>query len=104
MIRLLTLISLSCVLAFSQMATTSSLDGTVTDSQGALVVAASVQVTNVETGQTFRVTTDERGHWVVPAMSAGVYRVSVTMNGFRTLTIESVKLDAGVPSTVNGSL
>jgi hypothetical protein len=102
MIRLLTLISLSAVVAFSQ--TTTSLDGIVTDPQGALVVGASVQVTHTETSQSFRTASDERGRWVIPSMAAGVYRVSISMKGFRNLAIENVKIDAGVPTTVNGVL
>ena len=87
-----------------QVATTSSLDGTVTDPQGAAVAGAQVVVTNVNNGQTFKATTNESGYWILPSMSSGVFKVSVTMQGFRTETVENVKIDAGVPTTANAKL
>jgi hypothetical protein len=88
-------------LAFAQTAT---LDGTVTDPQGAAVVGAQVEVVNVATGQVVRTTTDVRGHWALPAMQAATYRVLVTKEGFRTAVLESVAMNAGVPATVNTKL
>src|SRR5262245_29305109 len=87
--------------AFSQVITTGILDGTVGDAQDTVVVVAEIVVTNADNGQTFRTASDERGHWVFPSMPPAMYRVSVTMAEFRTTTIEGVKIDAGVPSTVN---
>jgi hypothetical protein len=37
-------------------------------------------------------------------MIAGDYRVRVSIKGFRTVTIDAVKIDAGVPKTVNVKL
>jgi hypothetical protein len=101
---LLALLVLSASLAFSQAVTTSTLDGNVTDPQGALIVGASLTVTNTDNGATFKATTDERGHWVLPSMPAGNYRVAVTMQGFKVTSVEAVKIDAGVPATVNARL
>ena len=89
---------------FCQVITTSTLDGTVTDSQGALAAGAQIAVANVDNGQTFKTLADPRGHWVFPSMPTGNYRVTVALSGFRTTTVESVKLDAGVPATVNVTL
>ena len=90
--------------AFSQVTTTARLDGTVKDSQGALVPAAAVDVVQTATGQQFHETTDEKGYWVLPSMQTGVYKVTVTHAGFKSVTNENVTLDAGVPATVNVSL
>jgi Carboxypeptidase regulatory-like domain len=87
-----------------QVATTSSLDGMVTDPQGAAVAGAQVQVTNVNNGQTFKTATDPSGHWVLAAMSSGVFKVRITTAGFRSTTVENVKIDAGVPTTANAQL
>ena len=97
----LALLALSAAAAYSQ---TSPLDGTVTDQQNASVSGAAIQVVNVENGQTFKAASDDRGHWVVAAVPAALYRVSVSMKGFRTTTIEGVKIDAGVAATVNAKL
>jgi hypothetical protein len=88
-----------CAAFASAQVTTASLDGTVTDPQGAVVAAAVVTVTNSETGQTLKETTDDRGRWALPSMPAGIYRITVAMKGFHTVVVDNVKLDAGVPAT-----
>jgi Carboxypeptidase regulatory-like domain len=88
--------------AFSQ--TTSRLEGSVTDPQGAAVVGAQVKVINTATGQTFDLKSDERGFWALPSMETGVYRVMVSLQGFKTEAIENIKIDAGAPTTANATL
>jgi len=90
-------------IAFSQV-TTGRLEGTVTDPQGAAVPGAHVRVVNVQTGQTLANTTNERGYWVLPSMSTGAYRVTVAHQGFKTATTDDVKIEVGVPATVNTTL
>ncbi len=84
--------------------TTGRLEGTVLDTQGAAVPKAQVAVANTSTGQTLRTTTNELGIWVMPAMPTAFYRVSVSLQGFKTATVERVKVDAGLPATVNVTL
>jgi hypothetical protein len=76
----------------------------VSDPQGAAVPGAQVKVVNAQNGQAFNVVTDERGYWVLPSMSTATYKVTVTRQGFKTATLDSVKVDAGVPATVNTAL
>jgi len=83
---------------------TGRLEGTVTDAQGAAVPSAQVKVVNGQNGQTFNVVTDEKGYWSLPSMSSATYKVSVTSQGFKTANIDNVKIDAGVPATVNTTL
>src|SRR5712692_9431060 len=90
-------------IAFSQV-TTSRLEGTVTDPQAAAIVGADVRIVNIATGQTFEAKSDERGSWTVPSMSTGTYRVSVSLQGFKTAVLDAVKIDAGVPATANVTL
>lgn len=94
---------LAALTAFGQV-TTSSLNGTVTDSSGATVTGATVTVIQTGQAQTFTTKTDDKGYWNLPSMSAGVYSVTVTQSGFKTQTINNVKIDAGVPATVNATL
>jgi hypothetical protein len=100
----LALILMSATLLLAQVTTTAPLDGAVVDPQGAAIVGAAVVVTNTSNGQTFKASTDERGHWVLPSMAGGNYRVTVSTAGFRTLSIDGVKLDTGVPATVTAKL
>ena len=83
---------------------TSTLDGTVTDPQGALIARADVTVTNNETGQNFRTLSDDKGHWAVPSLPTATYSVTVKVPGFKTATKGNVKMDAGIPATVNLTL
>jgi Carboxypeptidase regulatory-like domain/TonB dependent receptor/TonB-dependent Receptor Plug Domain len=92
---------LSATIAFSQVTTTARLDGTVTDSQGASVPGAQVQAVLTNTDQAFKVVSDQKGYWVIPSLSSGVYRVTVARPGFKTAAADNVKIDAGVPATVN---
>src|SRR5690349_1234380 len=64
--------------------TTGTILGTIQDSSGALVPAATVQITNVETGIGRTVTTDTRGFYTAPNLGLGEYQVTVTANGFQT--------------------
>ena len=103
-LRQVTLAAVLCAAIALSQGTTSVLDGSVTDPHGASVPGAEVTVTNTNNGQVLKAVTEDRGHWTIPAMPSGVYRVSVAMAGFRTTTVDDVKLDAGVPKTVDMKL
>src|SRR5215469_8983678 len=80
--------------AFAQVAGTGSIQGTVTDPSGAVVVDATVTATNSATGvATSRKTTDA-GFYVLPLLPAGEYSVKVAAAGFQVLTQEHIILDA----------
>jgi hypothetical protein len=80
---------------------TSVMDGTVTDPQGALIPHAQVSVTNTLTGQKFSTLTDEKGHWAIPALPTATYSVEIAAPGFKKAEKPDVKMDAGIPATVN---
>ncbi len=80
------------------------MDGTVTDPSGAAVPGAKVDVLQTATGQTLHATTDEKGYWALPSLQTGVYKVTVSHEGFKSATNENVVIDAGVPATVNIAL
>src|SRR5437763_7398321 len=96
---LLALLALAAA-AFAQNST-STLDGFVKDPQGSLIPNAEITVTNLATRQPISAVTDERGHWAVPSLPGGTYSVSVTSAGFKKATAPDVKMDAGIPATVN---
>ena len=92
--------------AFAALAqvTTGRIEGTVTDPQGAAVPGAKVKVLNKATGLSLDNTADERGGWVFPSMATASYTVTVSHPGFKSVTIDNVKVDAGVPATVNAKM
>lgn len=82
---------------------TGSVAGTVVDANGAAVPNATVVVTG-EGGQEFTVTTSESGGYRIPALASGIYTVVVSSTGFKRSLVEKVKVDVGVPTTVNVAL
>jgi hypothetical protein len=86
--------------AFAQGAATSTLSGTVTDTSGALIPGASVIVKRADTGLTSEAVTNSEGQFTVPQLAAGKYTVSVTLQGFKTATVNDVEINAGVPAGI----
>src|SRR5207248_887480 len=58
--------------------------GEVTDSSGAVVIGASVSVTNPQTNFTRTATTNNAGAYSFPALLPGVYNVRAEMQGFQS--------------------
>src|SRR5262245_35276227 len=94
------------VFAASSMAQTLTgrIQGTVTDSQGAVIPGAEIKVLNKLNGATFDTLSNELGFWTLPSMPTATYTVTVGLPGFKTVTIDNVKVDAGVPATVNAKM
>jgi hypothetical protein len=92
------------VLAAYSQVMTGRIEGSVTDPQGSAVPGAQVKVTNKLTGQVLDSVADEKGQWSIPSVSTAEYTVTVNHPGFKTVTIDNVKVDAGVPATVNAKL
>ncbi|HYL10948.1 MAG TPA: TonB-dependent receptor [Candidatus Acidoferrales bacterium] len=78
--------------AAAQSATTGAIVGTVTDPQQAAIAGAEVEIVNNDTKQSQRQTTGASGQYSFPRVPPGTYKVSVTMKGFRTATIQDLKV------------
>jgi hypothetical protein len=83
--------------------TTGSIVGAVVDANGAAVPAATVVVKGAG-GQEFTVVTNDSGIYRVPSVASGVYTVTITAPNFKRSVVEDVKVDVGLPSTVNITL
>lgn len=70
-----------------------SIAGTVRDSSGAAVGAASVTVTETETNIARQVKTNTVGEYVVTSLRVGIYSVMVEQLGFKTSVQTGVKLN-----------
>ena len=64
---------------------TGQVSGSVTDSSGAVVSNATVQLTNIQTGQTRSETTSAEGRFVFPELLPGNFNLSIEANGFKKL-------------------
>src|SRR6185312_9825873 len=80
--------------AQSQM-TTGTIEGTVSDVNGAVVAGATVEIKNLDTNLSKTLTTDEGGRFVALAIPPGRYSVTVTKQGFATTVAERVELTVG---------
>ena len=81
-----------------------NLEGTVTDSTGAIVSGASVRITAVATLQTQERTSSASGHYRFPGIAIGFYTVEVSRTGFKTKLIEDVELQVGETHTTDVKL
>src|SRR5580704_15876365 len=63
---------------------TGTISGTVKDSSGAVLPGAKVVVQNEDTGISRTLDADENGHYSVPSLNPGSYRVTGTRDGFQT--------------------
>lgn len=81
-----------------------TLQGTITDQQGALMPGAMVLVKNVETGWTREQPTDDRGWFRLAALPPGPYEMRVELPGFATQIRSGLTLTIGQEATVNLTL
>jgi hypothetical protein len=77
------------------------LEGTVTDSTGAVIPGASVQVLAVDTGIRQEQQTNSNGYYRFPGLAAARYTVTATNPKFRTKAISEVVLQVGQTRNLN---
>lgn len=94
LLALFTLLVMSFA-AFGQDITSGTIQGTVTDEQGAVVQGATVEARNVGTNFTRTFTTGTDGRFAFLSMPPGRYVVSVTRSGFAKLIQQNVELTVG---------
>jgi hypothetical protein len=83
---------------------TAELNGRVTDESGAVLPGVTVTATQVDTGFTRTVTTDDTGAYLMPNLPTGPYRLEVMLQGFRTYVQTGIVLQVGTTPTVNAQL
>jgi hypothetical protein len=83
---------------FAQSTNSSDLRGTVTDSTGAVVPGARVSILNTETGVATDLTTNNAGIYDAVSIRPGMYRITVTKEGFGKVVRDGITLDVGVLS------
>lgn len=81
-----------------------SISGTVHDTTGAAIPAATVIIRHVETGALRTVASDGEGRFAAPSVPVGYYSVTASHDGFTPQTITDVRLVIGQSATVNLSL
>ena len=90
--------------AFAQGGIFSTLSGTVVDSEGLPIPGANVKIKNNATGQEIDLVSGGDGGFTAPNINSGNYAVTVELAGFRTTTLSSVSVAAGIPTAVKVAL
>src|SRR5579884_1783770 len=89
--RLAVLCGLAFVLAvtaYGQGGGNAAMTGTVTDQTGAVIVGATVTMTQIGTDLKRSATTNENGQFSIPSLPPANYRISVEASGFKTYVRE----------------
>src|SRR3954471_12971541 len=100
---LIVVMSAAHPLAQSQ-AINGTIEGTITDQSGGTLPGVSVTVTNVDTGDTRVVVSNEAGVYRAPLLPLGRYRISAELQGFRKFEQQGLTLSAGQSAVINISL
>jgi hypothetical protein len=98
-----TVAALACSGILTAQTNRGGITGTVLDSAGGVVPGATVIVRNVGRNDTVKVTTSNSGVYTVQPLDPVVYNATVEISGFKTTTIENIKVDTGI-TTVNFKL
>jgi hypothetical protein len=97
------LITLVSVFAYAQSGT-SSIQGAVTDSTGAVIQNASVVLSNTSSGITLSATTDPAGNYSFPNVQPGVYGLTITKEGFAKYSVLQFNVAVGQKASQNAVL
>ena len=94
---------LSAPSTWAQSIVTGGISGVITDPTGAGVAGASLTMKSLATGETFNATSSSNGEYQFALLKPGDYKLSVTKDGFKTLT-QTVTVLLGQNSTVGVKL
>jgi hypothetical protein len=100
----LSILIVLCVSAVNGQISQASLEGTVKDATGAAVPGATVTLRDKGTGASRAVISGSAGEFNIPNLTPTEYSLTITMNGFKTVVVESLTLHTGEHSTYNGTL
>jgi hypothetical protein len=95
------LVCLTSTMAFAQGGSAkSSLSGVVVDTGGGVIPGATVTVKNDASGVVTTATTNSAGVFSLPALDVATYTVTITLQGFKTVTVKDVRIIAGQSASV----
>src|SRR3954453_14090542 len=89
--------------AFAQRST-ASVAGSITDESGSTVPGAEVEARNLATGVERSVVSNDLGFYVISALSAGRYSLTVKKTGFQSQIVPEINLLVDQNATLNLSL
>lgn len=98
------LLILFCASPLAAQVDRATLNGTVTDTTGALIQAAKVEVASPSTGLRREAITGATGVYQVAGLPIGVYNVTISKPGFKSIEIKDVVLTVGQTRTLDAQM
>ena len=92
------------VLSLSAQSERGTIQGTVKDSSGAVIVGAKVTVTNPATNIKVSTISNDAGDYVAASLPPGLYTVRVEKEGFRAAVVSGIALNASATIRADASL
>jgi hypothetical protein len=80
------------------------INGTVTDSTGAVIPEARVVATNTATNVAFATVTTSSGDFTIPTLPVGTYNLRIERQGFKSAVRSDIVVTAGSTVTINAQL
>src|SRR5437660_742517 len=78
--------------------------GRITDTTGAAIPKAKIEVANPATGVTVKTVTNTEGLYTVPYLQYGAYRLTAVAAGFAVYQVSDVEISTATTTTVDASL
>lgn len=91
-ISILSLVMFAAALSLPSLAQTAMVQGTVKDADGKPIVGAIVAYHNKDTGQTYNIKTDKKGHYLSLGVVLGTYNVQLLENGKELYHLNNVRV------------
>ncbi|MCI0661260.1 MAG: carboxypeptidase-like regulatory domain-containing protein, partial [Acidobacteria bacterium] len=98
------LLTLFAAIAALAQENTGSIQGTVKDTAGAAIPGAKVTASSPVLVRALDATTDKEGIYRFPKLPVGVYSITVSQNGFKTVKNEDINLVLGSALTLDIAL
>src|ERR1043166_1702135 len=90
--------------SYGQGGTTSTLNGVVVDTSGAIIPGANVTAKQTATGVSSETVSNAEGVFSFPALNTGTYTVTVALQGFKQYVANNVVLTSGAGANVRAVL
>ena len=95
---------LSATYQLDAQTTTGQISGTVEDASGAAIPGATVEAVSVDTRLSRSVQSRAHGEYLLSLLPVGNYQLTVSKQGFPSLTANAIKLDVSQSITINPAL
>ena len=89
---------------WAQSAATGNIFGLVTDPSGAVVVDATVTITDSTTGEARTTQTNESGRYIITNLAPGKYDIAITKKGFAAARLSGQTVEVGKAGSLNFTL